>query len=206
MTTVLARLLAGLTALAAWLGIGLHLYALLTSSHPVLSALWMLLAYFTITTNLLVAVVFTGIAARRAAFESPWLVAGTALSIVLVGIVYGLLLRGLRDLTGGSEAANILLHMTTPVLAPLFWLAFVRKGALTWRDPLLWMLYPLAYLAYALIRSAIEGHYPYPFIDVLAIGWLQTARNAVVIALGFIAGGEVLVWLDRRLARQRHSW
>ncbi|HEV2898607.1 MAG TPA: Pr6Pr family membrane protein [Pseudaminobacter sp.] len=155
-----ARVLAGLIALAAWAGIAIHFHALASGAASWAGALWTLIGYFTITTNLLVAIVFTGVTLRSTAFESSWLLGGTLLSILLVGVVYALLLRGLRELTAGSEVANILLHQTTPFMVTVFWLAFVRKGALTWRDPLLWALYPLGYFFYALPARSIRGTLP----------------------------------------------
>lgn len=184
-----ARALAGLIALAAWAGIGVHFHALADEPASWPAALWTLLGYFTITTNLLVAVVFTGVATRTG-LGTPWLLGGILLNILLVGVVYGLLLQGLRELTAGSQFANILLHRVTPALASVFWLAFVRKGTLTWRVPLIWSLYPLGYLLYALVRGAAEGRYPYPFINVVEIGWPQTLLNSALIALGFVIAGE----------------
>jgi hypothetical protein len=195
-----ARVLAGLIALAAWAGIAIHFHALASGAASWAGALWTLIGYFTITTNLLVAIVFTGVTLRSTAFESSWLLGGTLLSILLVGVVYALLLRGLRELTAGSEVANILLHQTTPFMVTVFWLAFVRKGALRWRDPLLWALYPLGYFFYALARGAFEGRYPYPFINVAEIGLPRTVEDAGMIAAAFVIAGEALVWFDRWLA------
>jgi hypothetical protein len=194
------RVFAGLIALAAWAGIAIHFHALVSDGGSWASALWTLIGYFTITTNLLVAIVFTGVALRIAAFKSPSLLGGTLLSILLVGIVYALLLRGLRELTAGSELANILLHQATPLMTAAFWLVFVGKGVLRWRDPLLWALYPLGYFLYALARGAIDGHYPYPFINVAEIGLPRTLEDAGMIAAAFVIAGEALVWFDRWLA------
>ncbi|WP_292302989.1 Pr6Pr family membrane protein [Mesorhizobium sp.] len=199
-----ARMLAALVALAAWAGIAVHFHALSDGPATWPAALWALAGYFTITTNLLVAIVFTGVVIK-ARFATPWLLGATLLNILLVGIVYGLLLQGLKELTAGSQLANILLHRVTPALTTVFWLAFVRKGTLTWRAPFVWALYPLFYLAYALVRGAAEARYPYPFIDVVRIGWEQTLANSASIALAFVAAGEVLVWLDRRLGGKTSS-
>ncbi|WP_292341521.1 Pr6Pr family membrane protein [Mesorhizobium sp.] len=199
-----ARMLAALVALAAWAGIAVHFHALADGPASWPAALWALAGYFTITTNLLVAIVFTGVVIKSR-FATPWLLGATLLNILLVGIVYGLLLQSLKELTAGSQLANILLHRVTPALTTVFWLAFVRKGTLTWRAPFVWALYPLFYLAYALVRGAAEARYPYPFIDVVRIGWEQTLANSASIALAFVAAGEVLVWLDRRLGGKTSS-
>ena len=55
---------------------------------------------------------------------------------------------------------------------------------------------PLVYFVYALARGHADDRYPYPFIDVGKLGWLQTALNAAGIALGFILAGFALVWID----------
>ena len=104
------------------------------------------------------------------------------LAILLVGIVYGLLLNGLLELSGGALLADTLLHKVTPVLAPLWWIAFAPRGQLSWRDPWGWALFPALYLPYALARGVAEGRYAYPFINVAKFGIGQVLVNAAVSA------------------------
>jgi hypothetical protein len=119
-----------------------------------------------------------------------------------VGVVFAVLLEGTRPLGGSVVVSDFLLHKFTPVVVPIYWLLFVRKGVLTWRDPLLWVLYPLAYLGYALARGLSEGRFAYPFIDVGAIGWMQAAINAATIGAAFVIAGQVVVFADRLFARR----
>jgi hypothetical protein len=195
-----ARLFAGLIALLAVAGIVLFLEADIEKSGSLGQSVWVLVRFFTILTNVLVAVVF-GLIAFGIHIQ-PRFVAGTVLAIVLVGVVYELLLRGLVDLTAGSAIANVLLHRATPIAAPIFWLLFTPKGTLRYADPPLWAAFPFAYLVYALIRGGFEGVYAYPFIDLGKLGATQVAINAIVISIGFFAVGAALVWLDRRLGRR----
>ena len=86
------------------------------------------------------------------------------------------LLRGLLDLSGGALLADTLLHKVMPLLVPLFWLAFVRKGGLALARSFFLGLYPIAYFIYALARGSVEGKYAYPFIDLARSGpppWLS---------------------------------
>jgi hypothetical protein len=94
------------------------------------------------------------------------------------------------------------MHYATPVLTPLFWLGFAPKGRLRLRDPLIWAVFPLAYLAYALLRGRLGGHYPYGFVDVGLLGGMRVAMNVAFISAGFMAGAYGLVWVDRRMARR----
>jgi hypothetical protein len=200
--TTTARTVAALLALITWAGLAVQFHATFALEGSFGSTMTVLLWYFTITTNLLVAVVFTGIAAGLESFARPSLLGGTTLYILLVGVTYGLLLHGLQELSGGSAIANVLLHMVTPILVPIFWLIFISKGKLGRRDPLLWAIYPLAYLFYALIRGEVTHRYPYPFMNVNELGWGRTTLNAFLIATAFIVSSWLFVWLDSLLSRR----
>lgn len=199
-----ARASAGLVALVGWLGLGVQLDASIDLTGSLGAALWAMLRFFTVLGNLLCAIVFTAIALGQGWAVRPKVIAGIAMTMVLIGVVYGLLLQGLLDLSGGRKLADIILHKVTTLLAPLWWLVFAVKGRLSFRDPLLWAIFPLVYFAYGLTRGAIEGIYPYPFMNVAAIGWERTAVNGAVMATAFVLAGLALVVLDRALARRSH--
>lgn len=195
---IAGRIFAACIATAAWIGLIVQFADLHRANSAVLS-LWMMFAFFTITTNVLVAVVFSSIAIDRGVLRSDWIIAGTMLSILLVGVVNALLLWGQLELSGGSALVDKLLHVVTPVSTLLFWIFFARKGGLTWRDPLLWAIYPLVYLVYGIARGATTGKYAYPFLNVLTLGWSRTAINALSIAIAFMVCGYAIVWIDNRM-------
>jgi hypothetical protein len=197
----MSRIAAAIVAAVAVTGLGVQFVVSCRALGSVPQALWVLFAYFTITTNLLVAVVFVAIATGRTRLRVGWVVAGTMLSIVLVGVVYGFLLHGMVELSGGSQVANVLNHMVTPILTPMYWVLFTPKGQLRWRDPWLWAIYPLAYLGYGLSRGAATRAYPYPFMDVATHGGRQVTWNAAIIAVGFLLCGFALVFVDHRMGR-----
>jgi hypothetical protein len=189
---------AGIVALVAITGLAVQFNATLAQTGSVGETLWTLARFFTVLANMLVAGTLAAVALGRQV--SPRLVGGMLLAILLVGIIYGLLLRGLLSLSGGALLADTLLHKVTPLLTPLWWIAFARKGRLGWRDPWVWAIFPALYLPYALLRGMMEGTYAYPFINVAKLGIGQVALNAVLIAAGFVAAGYALVWIDRRFS------
>lgn len=197
-----ARIAAGLIALLIWVGLAVQFSATFEQNASIVQTLWILVHFFTVLTNFLAALVLTGIALGISASNSPVLLAGTTLSMGFVGLTYALLLRGLLELSGGASLANFLLHYASPVLVLLFWLIFAPKGGLRYGNPLLWVIYPLAYAAYALVRGAFGGKYAYPFIDVAQIGGMQTSINVVFLAVSFLAAGFAMVWLDGMLGRR----
>lgn len=196
---VAGRTFAACIAAAAWVGLAVQFADTYHAVHSALLSLWIVLAFFTILTNILVAVVFSCIAIDRSGLRADWIVAGTMLSIVLVGVVYALLLRGTLEMSGGSKLVDTLLHDVTPVCVPLYWIFFARKGGLAWRDPLRWAMYPLVYLVYGIGRGLATGKYAYPFLNVLTLGWWRTALNALCIAIAFMVCGYAMVWIDNRM-------
>ncbi|GBU17984.1 MAG: hypothetical protein COT28_06485 [Methylobacterium sp. CG08_land_8_20_14_0_20_71_15] len=202
-----ARICAALVALAAWTGLAAGCTAVFGRTGSVGATAWVMLGYFTNTTGLLAAVLFTALAANPRGLARPATraraVAAAALMTLLVGIVQQALLRGLRPLAGPDLLADAMLHLVLPVAVPLFWLVFAGKGRLRRVDPLIWTAYPLAFLGYALVRGALGGRYAYPFIDGARFGWGTVAVTCAVIAAGFVAVGMALVALDRLLAGAR---
>jgi hypothetical protein len=197
----MARLAAAIVALVAWAGLGIQFQATFASGYSVGETLWILLRFFTVLTNIGVAVTMSVLAFGKRV--SPSWLGGLTLAILLVGLVYMTLLRGLLELSGGALLADTLLHKATPVLVTFWWLAFAEKGRLTWRDPLVWAIYPLLYLPYALTRGAAEGIYAYPFINVPDLGWPGVLATCAVIAVAFVIAGLGLVAIDRKLGLAR---
>lgn len=195
---------AALTVAAiTWIGLAVQLTASIRLTGSVLEALWIMLLYFTVITNIIVAFIFSALASGWHA--SPRLIGGVTLAILLVGAVYHTLLRGLLDLSGGAALADFLLHSATPIIVLVWWIAFASKGGLDRRDPLRWVIFPLIYFGYGLVRGTMEGRYPYPFMNLAALGWPQTLLNATIIAGGFVVAGYVLLKVDRLLWRSRPS-
>jgi hypothetical protein len=73
----------------------------------------------------------------------------------------------------------------------------VPKGSLRLKHIGAWMIYPLVYFAYALLRGDLLGQYQYPFIDVATLGYPQVFVNAGGILAGFVLIALALVGLDK---------
>jgi hypothetical protein len=199
-----ARIAAAVLALIAWAGLVLQVAGVFPRSASLIDAIWAMLRFFTITTNLGLAVVMTGISLGRPAFGAPRLLGGLTLALVFVGGVNVTLLQGRLDLASRDLMADLFLHYVTPLAMLAFWLVLRPRGVLRYRDPFLWSLYPLAYAVYAIARGAADGTYPYPFVDVAQIGLARTGANITLLWLSFVLAGLVLVSLDRRETPPQH--
>lgn len=193
-----ARTGAALVALIALAGLLIQFRVTFADGHGIAGTLWILVRFFTILTNLMVAIVFGAVALGSRRSAMPSMLGCAVLSIILVGVVAQTLLQGLLDLSGRALLADTLLHKVTPIVASLWWLIFARAGRLRARDPWLWALWPLAYLVYALVRGTSEGVFAYPFLNYPKIGWGSVSAYCVVISAGFVALGHGMLWIERR--------
>jgi len=126
-----------------------------------------LIAYFTIQSNILVAVVSTQLA-RDALRDGPtWRVVrlSAVAGITVTGVVHFLLLRPLLDLDGADWVADKLLHMVVPVLAVVGWALLGPRPRVELRDIKLAICWPLAWVVVILVVGGLSGWYPYPFLD-----------------------------------------
>jgi len=161
--------------------------------------------FFTILSNLLVA--FTSIVLaispqrRSRAFSAVRLAA--LVQIVITGVVYRLLLASTNETEGAGAVADTLFHVVVPIMAVVGWLVFGPRGRLD-RRVIVWStLIPLSWLAVTLVRGAILGWYPYPFIDVLEIGYVRAGVNIAGITTAYLALAGGAVWVEARLPRRR---
>jgi len=197
-----ARALAALMAIVGWCALVLQ-YVILIANAPGLGlgageATIRFVSYFTIESNILVALVGTCAALGwRNVLSGNGLRSAVAVYIAMVGIVYMLILRKLWAPEGAQYVADLLLHDVAPVLYLIFWLAFVPKAGLRWIDPLIWLIYPVLYLLAILARGVFSGFFPYPFIDLAQLSPQIVARNALVLLAVFLVMGLVLVAFGR---------
>lgn len=201
--TAIAALL-GCCALALQAGLTIDLLIEQEGLAPA-HAVWRFLGWFTVLANLFCAAVLTNLVLRPEAttgLADPRVMLAAASSITLVGVVYSVAVRGLRDLTGLDPLADRLLHGVMPVLFVVAWL--VRPhGGLRWRDALWCAVFPGFYSAYALARGAVDGWRAYWFLDPTQATLPEVARNIGIVLAVLPLIGLAFVGLDGILARKR---
>lgn len=205
-----SKVAAALVGIAAWLGLLVQFYV--TQTNPNLKDVspfertLRFFEYFTITTNLLVAISLSASLlfphTRIGKFFSrPSTATAIAVYIAFVGLVYNFILASLHEFTGAAQLADFLTHDLVPLIYAACWFVFVRKGSVTWKMPLIWLIYPAAYVVYALIRASSTGRYPYPFLDVDRLGSQAVLMNTVALTIAFFVLGVLFVAVDKALAR-----
>lgn len=168
------------------------------------------LQYFTIQSNLLLAVVLgwsvvADATGRRG--PSPWLVGGATFFVTITFLVYNTIL-----VPGGGEDAVLLfsgypasdlLHVVAPVLALLDWVLDREHPGFAVRRSLLWLVYPFVYMLVSELVGARSGFYPYFFMDPNAIGVQNVVLFFVVLFPAFALLALAFAGADRALGRSR---
>jgi hypothetical protein len=195
-------------ALLALTGLLAQFYVTFSSRQlPPLQTVVRFFSFFTILTNTLVAGYFLVRSLMPESAAGRWAAraeVGTALTvyILVVGVVYQAVLRGLVPLAGWGILADNILHGLVPLYMLGFWLLRIAGQLVRWRTLPYWLLYPAAYLAYTLLRGPSAGFYPYPFVDVAALGYGPVLRNCLLVLVVILAISALLAafsnWRHRR--------
>jgi hypothetical protein len=158
-------------------------------------------SYLTIWFNVLVAWTTLTLAIGRDRDTRLWRALRLdALVLATVGgLVHFFFLRPLLDLTGWDLVADRFLHIVVPVLTLTGWLAFGPRARADRRDLLPFLVLPVGWLVYTLIRGELVEWYPYPFIDVNEHGYGVVLLNCLAIAAAMVLAAWAAVQVDRRL-------
>lgn len=153
-------------------------------------------SYFTELSNLFAAAIFlygtVHLTGKRS--HTTELLRGAAVVYMLTtGIVYAVLLSG-QDVT--YPWVNTIVHRMMPIAVALDWVIDPPRVRLELRQTILWMSFPLVYVAYALTRGAIIDWYPYFFVNPNRHGgYLLVAGDCVAITVGIVALVVATTWV-----------
>ena len=162
------------------------------------------LSYMTILTNILVALVYIVPLVMPATkpgnfLSKPFVQTATLVYIIVVCIGYHILLSKIWSPQGLQKAADISLHYLVPVFYIFFWLFFVQKGTLKYTFAFTWLLYPAAYLIYAIIRGSITGIYAYYFLDLQKNELQHVITIITALLSAYIIVGLVAIFIYRKI-------
>ena len=205
----MARLYRAIAALVGWFALGLQ-YGLMLGGNPDQSAGELTLnffSYFTILSNLMVALALTAPAVAPNSRPGRWaqsegVRAAVAMYIVVVGVTYHFLLAATCNPQGWSLLANNLLHYVKPAAFVIDWLAFTPKGRLRWIDPAKWLIPVLIYGGWTLLHGELSGWWPYWFTDVDKLGLGKVMVHFAGLLVFFLIVGLIVVAIDRAFGRR----
>ncbi|WP_427015630.1 Pr6Pr family membrane protein [Pseudarthrobacter sp. P1] len=194
---IVARLFFGVLTLVA---VGTQLVIHLGNGYDVVN----FFSYFTNLSNLFAAVVLLVAAAHlitgKEGTRTGDIIRGSSVvCMALVGIVFSALLREV-DLGSLLPWINTVLHYVMPVVIVLDWLVQPPQRPMAYSRLWVWLLPPVLYLAYSLIRGAAINWYAYPFLNPdTSGGYGPVAATCLGITVAFLAVSVVLAVAANKL-------
>lgn len=171
--------------------------------------------YYTLQSNLLCFVYSLAILIlERKSTSSSWFATdfkgAVTMAITVTMLVYQFMLSDTPFSMGAGDGAlqNLITHLLLPLMVIFDWLLFDEKGRFSNTAPIQWLGIPLLYFAYALIAAPLGvtysggRRYPYPFLDVDALGWISTLKTVAILVLAFLILGYMIWGVDRLMGRR----
>jgi hypothetical protein len=160
-------------------------------------------SYFTILSNIFIAVVFAisafvTLRGKKFSLALECARGAATLYMVTTGIIFALLLSQ-YPLGLTMPWVNSVLHQIIPVFAALDWLLMppgLRIPPKLWWS---WLSFPIAYVIYTLLRGPHVGWYPYPFLDPKLDGYGRVAVYCVGISLCLTLLMWIVGWTGNKL-------
>lgn len=160
------------------------------------SSIFNFFSYFTILSNLFLAIVFIlsalGIINQK---YTDFLRGAATAYVVITGIGFIFLLGGNNDEL--IPWVNIVLHYISPIIAIFDWI-YCPSMKLSFKKTVLWFLFLIAYLIYSLVRGAVVHWYPYPFLDSKIVG----INGLVGYITGLLILSIILIWIIQKLSKK----
>jgi hypothetical protein len=161
--------------------------------------------YFTIQSNLIgVAALLLTMGVRRGRRSRRLeLLRGAAAVYLTVTFVVVIVLLSNIDVGLQLPWVDFVLHKLFPVVVVADWVLDPPHHRLALRDGLVWLVYPIVWTAVTMVRGALDGWYPYPFLDPANGGYGTVVVVMLGITVAFFALAAVYIWLGNRLGGPR---
>ena len=166
--------------------------------------------FFTILSNLLAMAVLLEGGRRQLTGQPPLpdLWRGAAVVYMTVTyLVFAVLLRDLQEELQTHVAwVDSVLHRVTPIVLMVDWLIEPPHQPIPFRRAVVpWLAFPLGWTAFTLVRGAIDGRYPYPFLDPANGGYGVVALYCIGIFALFLAVVWVVAAIGTALRERRRD-
>jgi hypothetical protein len=198
-------------ATISWFAIGIQFCLIIVNRVASVSeTIIRFFSFYTILTNILVSLCLTVLWLKPNSrwgiyFSRPSVSTAITINITVVGLLYNLILRQMWSPEGLQRVADELLHVVIPIVFIVYWYLFTSKGRLGWKNAFPWLLYPLVYCIFVLFRGALSGFYPYPFIDVNTLGYIQVILNSVGLFIGFFLLSQLFIAVTKAKSRNSNN-
>ena len=182
--------------------------ALLVQIYYSRNVLVYLFSYFTMLSNLAAIVMFYYLAfvdeKRLAKGNFDNIRGAIVLYMSITGIVYWTLLRHNPNLAA-SEWINMVAHGIMPIAVFASWLLFPPQIKLKIKQAFIWLIFPILYIFYTLIRGSLVHWYPYFFLNPNKVGYNGVIVYTIIITIGAWFLSLILICFGNLLRKKKRG-
>lgn len=218
-----ARRAFAVVAILAWFGMGLNLLLTVFNVYPslntdptalgfnpdgiagVIGRVLDFFTYFTIWSNILVAIVMTMLWRRTPlpTFVVRVLRLDSLVMITVTALVFIALLAPDVQLQGLEYVTNTIEHYLVPLLVIVTWLIWGPRRWIRLVDIPAALIIPIVWAIWALLRGAVINAYPYGFLNVAVHGLGTVIITIVEIAVFGMVLGLIFFLVDLAISKLR---
>jgi hypothetical protein len=164
-----------------------------------------LFSYFTVQSNIIAMALYlftayTIITGKKRSEGLSFVRGAGVLYMLVTGIVYTTLLQNNPEANPalGFDWRNFVLHQFGPLFIVTWWLLWPSPYKISAKKALYWLVFPVVWTIYTLVRAQFTDWYPYPFLNPdKAGGLLGVVAYMIGIGIGFVLLAELVAWMSR---------
>jgi hypothetical protein len=152
-------------------------------------------SYFTVESNIAAAFVLVALEFRdgsRLERLARAIRPAVTLYMTMTGVIYAVLLApATADVGLTAQWVDVIVHEIAPLVVFVDWILSPPDEPPVVRDIGKWLIFPVVYLVYSLVRGPIADWYPYPFLDPNLDGGAAKVAIMVVVLIPCVV---VMAW------------
>lgn len=188
-----------------WITLSIRLYLRITEyNFSAVESTIQFFSYFTILTNLFVTIYCTNQLLKpneknTSILNKPETLTALMVFILIVGLVYHIALKPIWNPEGMQMILSEICHTFIPLGAFILWIISDNKKTIELKMLLKWLLYPIIYIVFVLIRGNYANFYPYPFLDVQTLGIGKVLVNSLFLLIVMIIFLILFYFIGKKL-------
>ena len=181
----------------------LQFYIAFSAKESGIYTVFKLSTFFTINSNFLLLICYLMLIFADSNFWKKTSTQTALLTYIsFVCIVYHVMLQNSWNPQGLQWWVAELFHWVNPLIYLIFWLVFVDKGNLSYKQIAAWLIFPTIYFVWVLLIGAFGLGYPYPFLNVDKFGLFSVIMNGFVLLFVLTGLAAILILIGKNLPLQ----
>ena len=191
-----------------WITLSVRLYLRITEyDFSAFESTIQFFSYFTILTNLFVTIYCTNQLLRpneknTSILNKPETLTALMVFIMIVGLVYHVALKPIWNPEGIQMILSEICHTFIPLCTFILWIISDNKKTIELKRLLKWLLYPIVYIFFVLIRGSFSNFYPYPFLDVQTLGIGKVLTNSLFLLVVMAVFLVLFHFIGKKLSKK----